>query len=547
MNVGMAAVKNVRFKIPELEDGPLALLSSSFGAVWSKRFRLGFWVVLCIVAGAYYARSTSPTFTATASLLLETRPATMARSDQGVGSQSSSIDTGQAESQIQVIRSERLLATVFDGLGLSTEPELAPAAPGVLSRLSSGISAYFGRPTRQESIADELTQMAFRNFAGRFNVRRVGLSYVLEVSYASGNPSQARRIANATVSAYLAQSLKFKTDLARGGAEFLQSRVNTLVAETQAAVAGISAGTLPTGPTPDADARVISAALQPLTRSAPKTGLIIAFAGTIGVMTGFLALALGQALDTRVRTEEDLARSTGVPCLGTIPEFPRRTRSLRRKTEFEMSLVAVSEPDGAFARAIRDLRTAIMLSIDDYKHASAGHAIAVASWSPDSGCTLICANLARVVRDSGHGALLIDADVHRSGFGLTSQVGLVKVGLADALVNGGSLNTISVADFNGIPLVPARSSESGRIFNAYLGSPELSALVGEGKALGDVFIDLPPLSSTGDARAAAACADAVVLVAVAGKTKKKEVVRALMALEATGAPILGTVLNRTKI
>ena len=532
---------------PQEEDWTLDVTTVSVSAACAKRLQLGLLVELCIAEGAIYSHSIPPAYTATAALVLEPRQASASRLDQGAASQTPSLDVAQAESQIQVIRSERLLATVFNELGLATVPELAPPVPGLITRLRSSVDRLFGETGSRVPTLEELHQIAFANFQGRFYVRRVGLSYVIEVSYSSGDPSQARRVVNATMSAYLFQSVTFKADAARNGAEFLQSRVNALMAEAKSASSGIAAGTLPEGPTPDADARVISAALQPLARSAPRTGLIIAFAGSLGLMVGFFALALAHALDRRVRTAEMLMRDTGVRCLGVVPEAPRRLSGLRRRTEAEMGAMVLSDPGGTFASAIRDLRTTIMISIGQSRDGKAGKVIAIASWSPDAGCTLLCANLAQVVKSSGHSALLIDADVHRSDSGLTSQVGRVSVGLAEALVEGGSLETISSVSIGDVPLVPARSSDHGRTHNAYLGAPEMIEILDRCRSRGDVFLDLPPLRSTGDARAVATHADAVLLVAVAGKTTRDEIASAVATLETVGAQVLGVVINRAKV
>ena len=531
---------------PPEEDGPLAVVTAAISGAWAKRLPLGLWFALCVAAGAIYSHSVPPAYTATAALVLEPRQTASGRLDQSAASQSPSLDIAQAESQIQVIRSERLLATVFDGLNLAESPELSPAVPGLATRLRLNVGRLLGEPEGRASTQDELREIAFANFQGRFAVRRVGLSYVIEVSYSSGDPSQARRVANATMSAYLLQSVTFKADAARNGAEFLQSRVNALSAEAKSASAGIAGGTLPEGPTPDADARVISAALQPLARSAPRTGLIVAFAGSLGLMVGFFVLSLAHALDRRVRTAETLTRDTGVRCLGVVPETPRRLNGLRRRSEAEMGTIVSSDPEGAFASAIRDLRTTIMTGIGQPRNGEPGHVIAFASWSPDAGCTMLCANLAQVVSSSGHSAMLIDADVHRSGPGLTSQAGDVDFGLAEALVNGGSLEAISLVNIVGVPLVPSRSSNYVRTLNAYLGAPEMVELLTKGRERGDVILDLPPLCSTGDARAAASYADAVVLVVVAGKTSRDEVTCALAALESVGAQVLGAVVNRAK-
>ena len=525
----------------EPEDGPLAVAAAAGRAAWRRRWPLATWVTLCVLAGAGYARSVPPTFTATATILLDPRQQFTGRGDvAALATQQPVLDAAQAEGQIQVIRSERLLARVFDGLGLADSPELAPGPPGPVARLRSAVEGLVGVAPGREPTADEARQLAFANFSSRVTARRVGQSYVVEVSYASGDPTQARRVANATVSAYLGQSVTFKADAARNGAEFLQFRVTSLVAQANAAEAAVTAGTLPETPTPDADAKVIGAALQPLGRSAPRTGLIVAFAGAFGLMAGLLALALADALDRRVRSPEAMRRETGLPCLGVVPDAGRR----RRNGPDVLSL-ATTDPDGAFAAAVRDLRTSLSGRGARQRRGEPGRVVALASWGPDVGCTTLCANLARVVAASGHRVTMVDADVHRATPGLSGSLS-VAAGLVEALLGAASPDAIEVRDLDGVSLVPARASGRERAQNAYLGAPEMDEVLEVARARGDVFVDLPPLDRTGDARAAAARADAVVIVAAAGRTTRDDVARAMTALEGAGANVVGVVINRAR-
>ena len=139
-----------------------------------------------------------------------------------------------------------------------------------------------------------------------------------------------------------ASSCRFKLAAAQNGAEYLQGRVNALGNEVKAATAGMLAGTIPASLLPDADARVIGAALEPLGRSAPKSGLVVAFAAAFGLLSGLFAVVVLNGLDRRVRSADQLERSTGLPCLGTIPDA--RRKGLGRRPFAEMSRLARRDP-----------------------------------------------------------------------------------------------------------------------------------------------------------------------------------------------------------
>ena len=334
--------------------------------------------------------------------------------------------------------------------------------------------------------------------------------------------------------------MSFKLAAAQNGAEYLQGRVNALSAEVKAANDGMVAGTVPLTLLPDADARVIGAALEPLSRSAPKSGLVVGFACAFGLLSGLFLVAVLNSLDRRIRSADQIERLTGLPCLGTLPDARRRT-GLGRRSFNEMASLARRDPDTKFAAAVRDTRTSILLAVAGKR----GHTLGVTSWSDGAGRSVVAANLAQVVAMSGTHVTLIDAEIHRSMGGLTSLVDGIAIGFTESLLDPNGL-TVSdtVAIDENISLVPARSARGARGFEAYLGAPVLSQLVDNWRSEGDVVLDLPALASSGDARAAAAQLDGVVIVVEAGRTVSDELVRSIKLLSQAGASVIGTILNK---
>lgn len=524
----------------EAEDGLLAVLRVASARIWRAKKGLSVWLILCLAVAAFYARSIPPSYSAAASLMLEARRQSSPASNQDT-SVAVTLDAPLAESQLEVIHSERLLSLVFDGLKLASLPELAPRPPSLVSRLVGTVAFWTGGRTAKPADPDEQRQLAFANFRDRVGVRRVGQSYVVEVSYSSSDPTLARRVANSVASAYLAQSLVFKADAARNGADFLQTRVTALANEAKAASAAVADGEIPASPTPDADARIISAALQPLGPAAPRVGLIILFGGALGAMASFLFIAIRDALDRRIHSSADL-RVLNVRCLGTIPELTRRNK-LRRRIEAEMGAMVLQQPASDFARAMRTLRASISLATVPDR---GGHGVvALTSWTSGAGCTVLCANLAHMTQSSGHVVTLIDADVHRLTGGLTAQASAADVSLSEVLVKQAKASDIDVTRVGDISVIPARSRDTRMVNDVYLGAPEMSEVIELHRSQGEVIVDVPPLSITGDARIAAAHADSVALVVWAGRTTRDEVVHALEALSEARANVIGVVLNRS--
>jgi uncharacterized protein involved in exopolysaccharide biosynthesis len=169
---------------------PLIDMKAVWNILWSRR------VMVAAIAGAVlllailYLAVTKPSYTATASVLIDPRdPRATSFSNvlPGIGSDSAAI-----ASQVFVIKSRDLLNTVFKDQKLENDPEFS--GTGLMSRLR----ALFGKS------GTAARDMAFKRFQSRLSVEREGLTYVIDVSFTSGSPEKAARIANAIVDRYSA-------------------------------------------------------------------------------------------------------------------------------------------------------------------------------------------------------------------------------------------------------------------------------------------------------------------------------------------------------
>ena len=160
------------------------------GAVWARLWQRR-WLVLAAIGGAFalallYLAVTAPTYTATASLLIDPRDARSTQFETvlpGIGP-----DSAAVASQVFVIESRDLLMAVFDDEGIAQDEEFAGG--GLLSLV--GLSGE----TSKDAI--------FRRFERRVTVERAGLTYVIDVSFKSRSAEKAARIANAIVERYKA-------------------------------------------------------------------------------------------------------------------------------------------------------------------------------------------------------------------------------------------------------------------------------------------------------------------------------------------------------
>lgn len=550
-------------------EGPIALLRSMMILAVAHKTKLILCTAIGLGLGALYAHSLPSIYTATATLLLEPRRQA-AVSGQDTGAQG--LDSNRADSELQIIRSERLLTVVFDNLNLQQNPELGPQPPRTVDRLINRFKGFIGNRISQEfasagavmGVPDKTArtvdapataskegidarQAAYLNFARHLDVRRVGQSYVIEIDYSSTDPAMTAVVANAAASAYILQSVAFKAQMAIAGTEALQWRLDALAAQVDAATEAMKHGALPAIPTPDADARVIGAAQPPLSPSGPRTSLIIILGGVLGLLSAFAILAMNLAFDRRIFNAKELMRDTGVACLGSLPHAVDRSGSGWRSDSTRASIV-IRQPRSLYSAAVRNLRTSIEIACSTVR-SERSIVIAIASWDASSGASTLCANLALLISHSGRNVTLFKAEVGGAGRRTETGESSMASTLADVLIADIQVENVVFAEgeADGIAVLPIHSTNAETNLFADFRDRRVSRIVEAARSNGDVLLDLPPLSASTDALALAIHADAVVVVVTAGKTTTDEVVDTLHQLRRAGANVIGTVINRAKV
>jgi uncharacterized protein involved in exopolysaccharide biosynthesis len=171
--------------------------------------------LVCTVFAFIYALFASVAFTARVQLLID--PKTPILREQS-GEVNFSLDSAQVESHIAILRSEKIASAVIKELNLPNTAEFSPRS------LVSVIRGWFGGgPTDLVK-----NRQAIAIFDQGLTTRRVGRSYAIEVAFKSSNAEKAAAIANATAAAYIRDQIEAKTESARQGSTWLESRLSEL-------------------------------------------------------------------------------------------------------------------------------------------------------------------------------------------------------------------------------------------------------------------------------------------------------------------------------
>jgi succinoglycan biosynthesis transport protein ExoP len=214
------------------ESASLQQTFSSALALISRQYPVMiFTLLLCLCLAGVYLVTAPKRFTGTAVLLIDSRKSQGLQTQTATGGDSS-IDSAMVDSQVEILRSETIATAVIKDLKLTESPEFTGKEGGLLSRISDLFSGMF--PVSQPS-DDQLLRAAIARLMGNLTIKRVGLSYVIEISYQALSPDQAARVANAVAEKYIVDTLESKYQASRRAAVWLQDRLKELRAQASSA------------------------------------------------------------------------------------------------------------------------------------------------------------------------------------------------------------------------------------------------------------------------------------------------------------------------
>lgn len=276
---------------------------------------------------------------------------------------------------------------------------------------------------------------------------------------------------------------------------------------------------------------VIAPATTPVIPISPKIRQNILLGAMLGLLLAAGLVLLGEALDDRLRSAEEVEKWSGAPTLGYVPY----TKELARK---EATPTIVHDSSSVVAEAYRTVRTNLrFLSVE-----RPIKSLLVTSSVKGEGKSTTAANLAAAFAMSGVKTILVSADLRRPTvhkfFGLPNSEGLVDALLPGAhleqLLQKNELSDLRLLAAGRTPPNPTEILASSR-FGDILRTLESAADL--------VIIDSTPLLGVADASALASRVDGVLLVVNPKEVNRRTLVHATEQLHKAGGRVLGTLLN----
>ena len=337
----------------------------------------------------------------------------------------------------------------------------------------------------------------------RVSASAVRDTFLIDIRVTDPDPQRAADVANAVANAFP----EFIKDVQLSGVSEGARQINTVFISEPA----------------EADTTPVSPDLRLNTVLGAFLGLLVAAGG----------VALFEYLDDRVRTREDIEQ-LGIPFLGGILRLGGRNRRFWPR---------IGSPDPAlveetFIENFRQVSASLGFSLG----ATPRKVIVVTSVLPGEGKTTVTSNLAWALSRSARRTLIIDGDLRRP-----------SVHQSFSLPNSAGLTTAIISSPRSPESVIAQVSETLFVMTSgpvppnpgeMLASQRLGSLLETVKDAFDVvLIDCPPLAGMADTQLWLARADGAVLVLAHERSRTGTVRRSVAEFEASGVPLLGTVLN----
>lgn len=177
---------------PEFRPGPAVSLIELVAFTRRHLLMISLTCLAMLAIAVLYLVTVTPTFTAKAELIVD------AKATPGDAAAVTTI----VESQLGIIKSEGIASAVIEKLGLAQDPEFAT---GKGDGMMSIISRLLG--WRKPETKANAAHYAVESFERKLSAKRVGPTYLVEITFDSKNPDRAAQILNAVAEKYITHQM----------------------------------------------------------------------------------------------------------------------------------------------------------------------------------------------------------------------------------------------------------------------------------------------------------------------------------------------------
>lgn len=282
-----------------------------------------------------------------------------------------------------------------------------------------------------------------------------------------------------------------------------------------------------------ADARVISGAAPPNAPSSPNKKAYLLAALGAGLLIGVMLVLFLEAIDTGLKSADEIENLTGLPVLTMVPMASRKLRG-----EGLPNLV-LDNPQSSIAESIRNLHTSLRLASPDDPVKRVAFTSALAA----EGKSTTCLWLAKVAASQGRRVVIVDCDLRRPKVkeltGAEAKHDMTEVIAGDVSVD----EAIWTDEQSGVDVLVGKAVHGSAL--EILASDSFKHMVDELSTRYDlVLLDAPPVLAVSDVRVVARLVQTTVYLLQWNRTDAQTALSALKQLNSSDAKLLGIVVSK---
>lgn len=322
---------------PEFRPAPVVSLAEVIAFIRRRLLIISLTCMATLGIAMLYLIITVPTFTARTQLIVDSKVAT---------ADAAAVAT-IVQSQIEIMKSDSIAIAVIEKLGLAEDPEFATGqGSGMISRMLG-----WSRPETKASAARRAVEL----FERKLSAKRVGPTYLVELTFESRDPDRAAQILNAVTEKYITHQVD-RADLQ--DEPWVKDRLNELSTQASAAKkafedysrnrkdAGESAATIDELTaaaessrsaydnfrlvlrkmeatrqlsSPVLVASLVSGASPPLRATWPKARIVLGTSIVVGALLGIAIGLLGDLMDRGTRASWEAWKGLQLACIVAVP------------------------------------------------------------------------------------------------------------------------------------------------------------------------------------------------------------------------------------
>jgi polysaccharide biosynthesis transport protein len=223
-----------RFDAVTAEPSAAESFAYALGVLRRQLFVVILFAVLGTGLGLVIVFKAAPTYTATATLLVDTHNFDIVQ-QPAVSTEMPIVANGAMESQIELLKSDEVALLVIKKLRLWDDPRfVGDGKPGIVRGLIDKYFPVFSLERTPPSDADRMEQ-ALKIFRKSLTVDRVGVAYAIEIGFESRYPDLTAQVANEVADAYTDLQQTSESGAARQASEWLETRIPELRAKSEVA------------------------------------------------------------------------------------------------------------------------------------------------------------------------------------------------------------------------------------------------------------------------------------------------------------------------